>query len=284
MLAATGAFWVPTHAVDVIGAEDPARTSELIALQNDDGGWPWVGGGEGRLATGSPRLGWSGPQRPSPGPCPTPRAGQGDESLDAGVRAGRGRRPRRPGRLAHALETRKQASFEAANALNRVRNDLPDVMLAYLALTSPRLDRPSLADEVLGVLAPRAWAEAVEAGRPAACPSGTRPQPWHGGAGRDDRAGGSGFRRVRPRRLAWKAGSTGCWPTGSAPGCSLRAKAGPGRSVGLYSRAQGVRTATGSWLPSTIKRFTRPTSPAPPSATIPVPRRVLKIGTRTSPV
>ena len=43
--------------------------------------------------------------------------------------------------LLHALSTRRAASFEAANSLNRVRNGLSDPALAYLALTFANLDR-----------------------------------------------------------------------------------------------------------------------------------------------
>src|ERR671921_240811 len=41
--------------------------------------------------------------------------------------------------LLHALSTRRRATFEQANALNRSRQDLPDVALAYLALTFANL-------------------------------------------------------------------------------------------------------------------------------------------------
>jgi hypothetical protein len=57
--------------------------------------------------------------------------------------------------LLHALSTRRKATFEQVNSLNRLRQGLSDAALAYLALTLANLDRASLADEVLGLLVPR---------------------------------------------------------------------------------------------------------------------------------
>ncbi len=68
--------------------------------------------------------------------------------------------------MLHALSTRRAAGFEAANSLNRVRNELSDPALAYLALTFANLDRVSLANELIGILAPRAKTEATAPGRP----------------------------------------------------------------------------------------------------------------------
>ncbi len=69
--------------------------------------------------------------------------------------------------MLHALSTRHAAAFEAANSLNRVRNELSDPALAYLALTFANLDRASLAGELIGILGPHARTEATAPGRPA---------------------------------------------------------------------------------------------------------------------
>ena len=53
--------------------------------------------------------------------------------------------------------------------MNRVRNELSDPALAYLALTFANLDRASLAGELLGILGPRAKTEATAPG-----PAGSR--------------------------------------------------------------------------------------------------------------
>ena len=50
--------------------------------------------------------------------------------------------------------------------MNRVRNSLSDPALAYLALTLANLDRGTLANEVIGMLATRAKIEATAPGRP----------------------------------------------------------------------------------------------------------------------
>ncbi len=66
--------------------------------------------------------------------------------------------------LLHALSTRRAASFEAANSLNRLRNNLSSPALAYLALTFANLDRASMAGELLDILGPRAKTETVAPG------------------------------------------------------------------------------------------------------------------------
>ncbi|MHB1556227.1 MAG: tetratricopeptide repeat protein, partial [Isosphaeraceae bacterium] len=68
--------------------------------------------------------------------------------------------------LLHALSTRRGATFEAANSLNRVRNGLSDSALAYLALTFANLERSTMAGEIIGLLGPRAKTEATAPGHP----------------------------------------------------------------------------------------------------------------------
>ena len=85
--------------------------------------------------------------------------------------------------LLHALSTRKQAAFEQANSLNRLRQGLSDVALAYLALTLANLDRAPLAGEVLDLLGPRAKTESAGAGRPVRKYwDGASQSPWNRGA------------------------------------------------------------------------------------------------------
>ena len=75
----------------------------------------------------------------------------------------------------HALATRGKASFETANALNRVRQGLSDSTLAHLALTLAQLERKPLAGEILDILGPRGKSEK---GAP-----GDRPRMYWGGSG-----------------------------------------------------------------------------------------------------
>ncbi len=77
--------------------------------------------------------------------------------------------------ILHAMATRGKASFENANALNRIRQSLSDASLAYLALTFAQLDRKPLASEILDILGPRAKTERGAAGDP--------PRTYWGGSG-----------------------------------------------------------------------------------------------------
>ena len=100
----------------------------------------------------------------------------------------------------HALASWGKASFEQANTLNRVRQNLPDVALAYLALTMAHLDRKSLADEVLNVLAPRAKSESAGTGKkPRKYWEGKDQGPYHRGAVETTALAALAFARVRPQ-------------------------------------------------------------------------------------
>ena len=111
-----------------------------------------------RLAVGRPpgrarpndrtATGWPRPTRPlrSPRPdrsgsCPTPRAIDKATAYLAREFARAGNDFEARAALLHALAAAGKASFEQANSLNRVRQNLPDVALAYLALTLAHLDR-----------------------------------------------------------------------------------------------------------------------------------------------
>ena len=153
--------------------------AELIAAQNPDGGWPWVTRGPLPQANANQPPGqpserltsaavfWALATAERLGLLTDPKVldqavsylGQQFSQLDA-TRLGD-----TPAML-HALSTRRAASFEAANSLNRARNQLSDPALAYLALTFANLDRPTLAAEVIGILGPRAKTEAPAPGRP----------------------------------------------------------------------------------------------------------------------
>src|SRR5262249_23619739 len=151
--------------------------TELTALQNEDGGWPWVSAGDvsPKPAAGqkprpsdrasSARVVWALASAEPLGLLTDPKALEHAagylEREDARASA---RDQETPAARLHALSTRGKASFEAANSLNRLRQGLSDAALAYLALTFVNLDRKPLAGEVLDVLAPRGKSEAVEPG------------------------------------------------------------------------------------------------------------------------
>jgi uncharacterized protein YfaS (alpha-2-macroglobulin family)/TolA-binding protein len=143
--------------------------AELVTLQNEDGGWPWVAGTAGqdrpseRLTAA--RVVWGLALAENVGLLPDPKAlDRAVAYLNAAFAATDAADSETRAALLHALSARRAASFEAANALNRNRQALSDAALAYLALTFSNLDRAGLANEVLGVLVPRAKTEAVAPG------------------------------------------------------------------------------------------------------------------------
>lgn len=172
-----------TAAPEAVRLTDRIRgiAAELVTLQNDDGGWPWVSPETGKALPSDPvtsaRATWALAQTEQLALLSDPAAldravaylepqSAKTDAADQDTRAA----------LLHALSTRRKASFESANALNRARASLSDVALAYLALTFANLERKELAAEVLGVLGPRAKTETVGPGEP--------PRIYWDGAGR----------------------------------------------------------------------------------------------------
>ncbi len=152
--------------------------SELSASQTPDGAWPWISAGLIPEANGkrpipdhdwrtSAAVVWAMAEAERLGLLSDPKV------LDQAVRYLKQQFTQlRPAdhearaAILHALSARHAASFEAANALNRIRNQLSDAGLAYLAMTFANLDRPTLAAEILGILGPRAKTESARPGRP----------------------------------------------------------------------------------------------------------------------
>lgn len=153
------------------GAERIERLSQrvatlsgaLVASQNEDGGWAWVGGGRDGAPSDrrvSARVVWAIAEADFLGTISDPSAldkatayllkelGR-TEANDFEARAA----------ILLALAHRGKAAFEPLNALNRARNDLSDVALSYLALTFAKMERPAMAEEVVGILVTRAISE-----------------------------------------------------------------------------------------------------------------------------
>ncbi|WP_156512722.1 MG2 domain-containing protein [Planctomyces sp. SH-PL62] len=150
--------------------------SQLTASQREDGGWGWMAAAPDRpennkQVSGSDRFTsasvfWALASAEELGLLPDPgvrdRAGAwlnsaitGTDPRDRDARAA----------ILHALSVRKLAGFEAANSLNRERQNLSNGALAYLALTFANLGRPELAAEALAILGPRAKVETPAPGR-----------------------------------------------------------------------------------------------------------------------
>ena len=154
-----------TDEPDRVRLTDRARglVSGLVAMQNADGGWAWFSTPRGASTShglASARVVWALSKAEAVGLLPESEAA--DRSigfLSKTLNQADGSDHETRASLLHALSTRFKASFEPANALLRLRDDLSDTALAYLSLALARLDRPGLAGEALGVLATRAKAE-----------------------------------------------------------------------------------------------------------------------------
>src|SRR5208283_1357321 len=171
--------FVDTHDARRLTERIEGLVSELIAAQNEDGGWPWVSCGIPPRAGLSPSAALSSERLTTAAVVWALQSAEPlglltdskaiDRSIawltqaissierDLDARAA----------LLHALSTRKAATFEMANSLNRERQSLSNTALAYLALTFANLNRPEVAGEILGILTPRAKAEPAAPGRPA---------------------------------------------------------------------------------------------------------------------
>jgi len=223
LLAATSALDYLRSSRGASAAPEAARltdrvrglVTELTALQGDDGGWPWVGGGtpSGNATNNtkpeapksdrmtSARVVWALASAEPLGLLTDPKA------LDKAAayltqefaRVGAGDHETRA-MVLHALSTRRRANFENANSLNRLRQGLPDAALAYLALTLVNLDRAPLAGEVLDVLATRGKAESAPAGdRPRKSWGGSGPSPWNRSAAETTALVALAYAKARPQ-------------------------------------------------------------------------------------
>jgi alpha-2-macroglobulin len=179
--------------------------AELVSSQNDDGGWPWVAPRQGQRHQNSDHLisaqvTFALASARSVGLLADPSVA--DRSTNyltrEFIRAGNDYEARAA--LLHALAAFDKASFEQANSLNRIRQNLPDVALAYLALTLAKLDRLSLAGEVLDVLGPRAKTESAGVGKkPRKYWEGKEQGPFHRGAVETTALAALAFAKARPQ-------------------------------------------------------------------------------------
>jgi uncharacterized protein YfaS (alpha-2-macroglobulin family)/TolA-binding protein len=177
--------------------------AELVTAQDDEGGWPWVVATSGRKAPSerlaSAQAAYALQQARAVGLLPDTSSLEKASGYLTREFARAGTDFETRATLLHALAALDKATFEQANTLHRVRQGLPDVALAYLALTLAKLDRPSLAGEVLDVLAARARTEAAGVGqKPRKFWEGGNQGPWHRGAVETTAWAALAFARARP--------------------------------------------------------------------------------------
>ncbi len=154
-----------------------ALAAELVAAQNDDGGWSWIGGSKGKFEqqaasasdpVSSARVLWAVDAAARHGLVSDPNCidkalgflTQALSRIDAANHDAYAA-------VLHALSLRGKATFEQATAVNRMREGLSDAALASLALTFVNMERASMGNEVLSVLARRAKTEPAGAGNKA---------------------------------------------------------------------------------------------------------------------
>jgi alpha-2-macroglobulin len=226
--------------------------SELIAAQNEDGGWSWVVGvqaGPNQNArrsdrATSARVVWALASAEPLGLLTDPAVVEKASAFLAQefARAGGSDLDTRAVML-HALSTRKKATFEQANSLNRLRQGLSDAALAYLALTLANLDRAPMAGEVLDVLAGRARTEPVGPGlRPRKYWEGRSNLPFNRGPVEATALAALAFAQARPADAVLDQAAD--WLLAHRDGTGWRpAKArGPALAAlsSYYGRAQGA--------------------------------------------
>ncbi len=143
----------------------------LTSLQNNaDGGWPWIAAKAGEQPrpsdiAASARVVWALAEASNRG------LGSDPAVLERGVGFLQGALARvdqsdhdTRGAIVFALGARGRASFEQINAQNRIRDALSSKALAYLALSFANLDRASMAEDSLKLLAAKGKSEAAKPG------------------------------------------------------------------------------------------------------------------------
>jgi alpha-2-macroglobulin len=295
LLAATSAlsYLRTTRAADApeasrLGDRIQGLVAELVTVQNEDGGWPWVVSGQGakpsdRLSSASAL--WALASAEPLGLVTDAKV------LDKAVTYLTQEFAKTSGSdfdtraaLLHALSTRNKAGFEAANSLNRDKRNLSSAALAYLALTFANLERTALGNEVLDVLLPKSKTEPTEPGkRPRRFWDAESRNPWHRGAAETTALAAFALARVRPEAaelsesvdwlLAHRLG-TG-WQPAKAKGPALAALAG------FYGKAQNAEDRYRLVvLVNDTEVYRTEVMGAAEGKAVLVPRRALKLGDR----
>ncbi|HWE40679.1 MAG TPA: alpha-2-macroglobulin family protein, partial [Isosphaeraceae bacterium] len=266
--------------------------AELVALQNEDGGWPWVCVGGREPANRRPRpsdrmtsarVVWALASAEPLGLLTDVKVlDQAAAHLEGEFARLSGADRETRAVLLHALSTHHKATFEQANTLNRLRQGLSDAALAYLALTLANLDRAELASEVLDVLGPRSKTESSQPGRqPRRYWPGSSSVPVNRGPAEATALAALAYGRVRPQApelegaidwlLAHRTGNG--WRPHKAKGPALAALAAYyGKAAGAEDRYRLVVTVNDAEV------LTMEVAGATEGKAVLVPRKVLKVG------
>ncbi|HUU95311.1 MAG TPA: tetratricopeptide repeat protein, partial [Phycisphaerae bacterium] len=127
--------------------------AQLLAAQNDDGGWPWCGKGSGSDPWMTSHVAWAlGKARHDGHPIADEPLKNLPAYLNKAFADARPAQTELKAVVLYGVSWVAKAEYAHANRLYRNRQSLSNAALGHLALTFARLDRKSIAVELLGVL------------------------------------------------------------------------------------------------------------------------------------
>lgn len=136
-----------------LGDRAASLAAQLLSAQNDDGGWPWCGKAGPSDPWSSAQIAWAlGKARADGHPISDSGLGKLAAYLKKAFADAAVAQTELKAVTLHGLSWLEAPDFGHANRLHRNRESLSTAGLAHLALTFARLERPSLAQEVLGIL------------------------------------------------------------------------------------------------------------------------------------
>lgn len=127
--------------------------AQLLAAQNDDGGWAWTGKNHDSDPWTSGHVAWALSKAKRDGlPVAEKAIGKLTARLQKAFADAQPSQTELKAVVLHGLSWVDQADYAHANRLHRNRQSLSNAALGHLALTFVRLDRKSIGAELLGVL------------------------------------------------------------------------------------------------------------------------------------
>lgn len=140
----------------LLGERVSGLVAQLLASQNDDGGWTWCGRGSGSDPWTSAYVAWALGKAQASGHVVSPEAVRNLSALLKKVFADtQATNTEMKSVVLHGLSWLEEVDFGHANRLFRNRQSLSNSAMAHLALTFARLDRKPMAAELLADLSQR---------------------------------------------------------------------------------------------------------------------------------